>query len=105
MWEPTSCPGFVERGHAVINVSRDTASPYKQHPAWKAIEQVVVDRKAEEAEGKFGSRIAGLNADIVVDAISVPTRTPVQIAAGPTCARSDERDRIVAIRNREIVLR
>ena len=63
-------PEAVERGHAVINVSRGTASPYKQHPAWKAIEQVVVDRKAEEAEGKFGSRIAGLNADIVVDMIS-----------------------------------
>jgi nucleoside-diphosphate-sugar epimerase len=63
-------PELVERGHTVINVSRGTASPYKQHPAWKAIEQVVVDRKAEEAEGKFGSRIAGLNADIVVDMIS-----------------------------------
>ena len=63
-------PELVERGHAVVNVSRGTASPYKQHPAWKAIEQVVVDRKAEEAEGKFGSRIAGLNADIVVDMIS-----------------------------------
>ena len=63
-------PELVERGHAVINVSRGTASPYKQHPAWKAIEQVAVDRKAEEAEGKFGSRIAGLNADIVIDMIS-----------------------------------
>ena len=63
-------PELVERGHAVINVSRGTASPYKQHPAWKAIEQVVVDRKAEEAEGKSGSRIAGLNADIVIDMIS-----------------------------------
>jgi len=29
-----------------------------------------VDRKAEEAEGKSGSRIAGLNADIVIDMIS-----------------------------------
>ena len=63
-------PELVERGHAVVNVSRGTASPYKQHPAWKAIEQVAVDRKAEEAEGKFGSRIAGLNADIVIDMIS-----------------------------------
>jgi len=69
-------PELVERGNAVINVSRGTASPYKQHPAWKAIEQVVVDRKAEEAEGKFGSRIAGLNADIVVDMIWLDSWRP-----------------------------
>ena len=63
-------PTLVERGHQVVNVSRGKASPYRPHPAWKAIEQVVVDRKAEEAEGEFGSRIAGLNADIVIDMIS-----------------------------------
>jgi len=63
-------PALVERAHEVVNVSRGTTAPYRPHPAWKAIEQVFVDRKAEEAEGKFGSRIAGLNADIVIDMIS-----------------------------------
>jgi nucleoside-diphosphate-sugar epimerase len=63
-------PALVERGHDVVNVSRGTASPYRPHPAWKNIEQVLVDRKVEEAEGKFGSRIARLNADIVIDMIS-----------------------------------
>src|SRR5262249_57530192 len=63
-------PALVERRHEVVNVSRGIVLPYRPHPAWKAIEQVVVDRKAEEAEGKFGSRIAGLNADIVIDMIS-----------------------------------
>jgi nucleoside-diphosphate-sugar epimerase len=63
-------PKLVERGYEVVNVSRGTAAPYRPHPAWKAIEQVVVDRKAEEAEGKFGSRIAALNADVVIDMIS-----------------------------------
>src|ERR1035437_4629223 len=63
-------PALVERGHEVVNVSRGTASPYREHAAWKAIEQVAVDRKAEEAEGRFGERIADLNADIVVDMIS-----------------------------------
>jgi nucleoside-diphosphate-sugar epimerase len=38
--------------------------------AWKCVEQVAVDRKAEEAKGSFGSRIAALNADTVVDMIS-----------------------------------
>jgi nucleoside-diphosphate-sugar epimerase len=63
-------PALVERGHNVVNVSRGTAALYRPHPAWKAIEHVVVDRKAEEAQGKFGSRIADLNADIVIDMIS-----------------------------------
>ncbi|MGA9718441.1 MAG: NAD-dependent epimerase/dehydratase family protein [Acidobacteriaceae bacterium] len=63
-------PALVERGHNVVNVSRGTASPYREHAAWKAIEQVSLDRKAEEAEGRFGARIAELNADIVVDMLS-----------------------------------
>lgn len=63
-------PALVERGHNVVNVSRGTASPYREHAAWKAIEQVSLDRKAEEAKGRFGARIAELNADIVVDMLS-----------------------------------
>jgi nucleoside-diphosphate-sugar epimerase len=63
-------PALVEHGHEVVNVSRGAASPYRPHPAWKAVEQVLVDRKAEEAEGRFGSRIADLHADIVIDMIS-----------------------------------
>jgi nucleoside-diphosphate-sugar epimerase len=63
-------PALVARGHEVVNVSRGMASPYRDHAAWKAVEQVVVDRKAAEAEGKFGARIAALRADIVVDMIS-----------------------------------
>jgi len=60
-------PALVERGHEVVNVSRGTAAPYRPHPAWKAVEQVLVDRRAEEAEGNFGSRIAALDADIVIE--------------------------------------
>ncbi len=63
-------PALIARGYEVVNVSRGKASPYREHAAWKAIEQVTVDRRAEEAEGKFGARIAGLNGDIVVDMIS-----------------------------------
>jgi nucleoside-diphosphate-sugar epimerase len=63
-------PTLVAHGHEVVNVSRGAASPYRAHAAWKAVEQVVVDRRAEEAQGKFGTRIAGLNADIVVDMIT-----------------------------------
>jgi nucleoside-diphosphate-sugar epimerase len=63
-------PLLVERGHTVVNVSRGAASPYTPHPAWKVVEQVVVDRNAEEAQGKFGDRIAGLQPDVVIDMIS-----------------------------------
>ena len=63
-------PKLVALNHDVINVSRGAASPYKQNPAWKAVEQISVDRKAEEATGKFGTRIAALNPDIVIDMIS-----------------------------------
>ena len=63
-------PALIERGHDVVNVSRGAAAPYRKHPAWKTVEQVIVDRKAEEAEGKFGTRIEGLHADVVIDMIS-----------------------------------
>jgi len=63
-------PALVARGHEVVNVSRGKASPYREHAAWKYIEQVGVDRKAEEAQGKFGVRIANLNGDVIVDMIS-----------------------------------
>jgi nucleoside-diphosphate-sugar epimerase len=63
-------PALIERGHQVVNVSRGAATPYHPHPAWKAVEHVLLDRKVEEAEGKFGSRVAALNGDIVIDMIS-----------------------------------
>jgi nucleoside-diphosphate-sugar epimerase len=63
-------PALVLRGHEVVNVSRGVASAYRKHAAWKAIEQVAIDRKVEEAQGKFGARIADLKGDVVVDMIS-----------------------------------
>ena len=61
-------PALVERGHDVINVSRGQAKRYR--PAWNAIEQVVVDRTVEENAGTFGSTVAALRPDVVVDMIS-----------------------------------
>lgn len=72
-------PKLVERGHEVVNVSRGTAAPYRPHSAWKAVEQVLVDRKSEEAKGQFGSRIASLNADIVIDMISFELKGAQQL--------------------------
>jgi nucleoside-diphosphate-sugar epimerase len=63
-------PALVERGHDVVNVSRGQASGYRPHAAWTEVEQVTVDRAAEEREGGFARRITGLRPDVVVDMIS-----------------------------------
>ena len=63
-------PRLVADGHSVVVLSRGTAEPYKSNDAWKQVEQIKVDRKAEEAEGKFGARVAALKPDIVVDMIT-----------------------------------
>lgn len=63
-------PRLVELGHAVVNVSRGRARPYRPHHAWSRIETVSLDRVAEEREGRFGEQIAALRPDIVVDMIA-----------------------------------
>lgn len=62
-------PALAERRHDVVNVSRGLAAPYRDHFAWNDIEQVTLDRVAEEDHGKFGAKVAGLRPDIVVDLI------------------------------------
>lgn len=62
-------PRLVEEGHEVVAVTRGTSAPYRQDPAWEQVERVVADREAEDAAGTFGTRIAELGADVVVDMI------------------------------------
>ena len=62
-------PRLVEAGHEVVNVSRGVARPYAPHAAWERVAQVVMDRAAEEAAGRFGARIAEMAADVVIDMI------------------------------------
>ena len=62
-------PRLVNAGHEVIVVSRGTRQPYAAHPAWKAVRHIEIDREAEDAVGTFGSRIAALESDAVVDLI------------------------------------
>lgn len=63
-------PRLVELGHDVVNVSRGAAKPYRPHYAWSHIENVKLDRTAEEKAGTFGKKIADLSPDIVIDMIS-----------------------------------
>jgi nucleoside-diphosphate-sugar epimerase len=62
-------PRLVEAGHEVVSISRGQREPYQVHPAWQSVEQVTLDREAEEAEGTFGKRVLGLEPDAVVDMI------------------------------------
>lgn len=60
-------PRLVQAGHSVVNVSRDRRLPYRQHAAWKDVEQLTLDRKTEEDAGTFGGKIAEKNPDVVID--------------------------------------
>ncbi len=62
-------PRLVAAGHEVVNVSRGARAPYQSHPAWSLVETVTLDRSAAEAAGTFGSSIAGLQPEIVIDMI------------------------------------
>jgi nucleoside-diphosphate-sugar epimerase len=62
-------PRLVRAGHEVVNLTRGAHAPYVDDEAWSEIEQIQVDRAAEDAAGTFGNRVAGLEADVVVDMI------------------------------------
>lgn len=63
-------PALVEQGHDVVNISRGQSGKYRPHPAWQSVEQVTIDRTAEERSGRFASCVVELRPDIVVDLIS-----------------------------------
>jgi nucleoside-diphosphate-sugar epimerase len=60
-------PMLVEAGHEVICVCRGVRQPYREHPAWRSIKYLRIDRAAEEQAGNFGGRIAELDAETVID--------------------------------------
>jgi nucleoside-diphosphate-sugar epimerase len=62
-------PRLIRAGHEVINLSRGSSTPYVDDDAWSEVEQIQVDRAAEDEAGTFGRRVAGLDADVVVDMI------------------------------------
>jgi len=62
-------PRLVRAGHEVINLARGARSPYVDDEAWSEVEQISVDRAAEDAAGTFGERVAELEAEVVVDMI------------------------------------
>ncbi len=63
-------PMLVERGHAVVNVSRGQREPYLPHAAWNHVTQVQANRDAEDQDDTFARRVLDLKPDIVIDLIS-----------------------------------
>jgi nucleoside-diphosphate-sugar epimerase len=62
-------PRLVRAGHDVVALSRGERKPYHDAAEWQSVEVVTADREAEERAGTFAARIAGFDADAVVDLI------------------------------------
>jgi nucleoside-diphosphate-sugar epimerase len=62
-------PRLVRAGHEILALSRGERDPYHEAVEWRAVRRVNANRVAEEAAGSFGSRIAELRPDAVVDLI------------------------------------
>jgi nucleoside-diphosphate-sugar epimerase len=62
-------PRLVAAGHDVVNISRGKRAPYQAHGAWQAVQQIEIDRAAEEASGQFGQRVLDQRPDVVIDLI------------------------------------
>ena len=62
-------PRLVRSGHEVVAMSRGARAPYVDDNAWSDVQQIAVDRDAEDKAGTFGRRVAALDADAVIDMI------------------------------------
>ena len=69
-------PRLVDGGHEVIAVSRGTRGPYHASPQWDAVTRVTADREAEDAEGRFGDRIAAMRPEAVATILSLTRSKP-----------------------------
>lgn len=62
-------PRLVSAGHEVTAVARWQQPLYAEQPAWKVVKRVEMDRAEEDRRGTFGSKIAALKPDAVIDMI------------------------------------
>ncbi len=72
-------PRLVGAGHSVTAISRGKSSPYFNHPAWKRVKQLSLDREELEKRGEFGQRIAQEEADVVIDLICFTRESAAQL--------------------------
>lgn len=62
-------PRLVASDHEVIAISRGQRAPYVLHPSWNAVERVVIDRDAKDANGTFGTLVASFEPQAVIDLV------------------------------------
>ena len=60
-------PSLVRAGDDAVVISRSRRQPYLDDPVWREVQMVVCDRDAAEQDGHFGTLVAGLRPDAVVD--------------------------------------
>ena len=72
-------PGLARAGHDVVVISRGSRRPYQEDPIWDDVELVTSDRTAAEQDGAFGSFVAGLRPDAVVDLMCFTTAQARQL--------------------------
>ena len=61
-------PRLVRSGHEVSVVCRNPAPQYADSRlSWSQVEWVVADRRAEEGDGSWQKRMAGMEVDVVID--------------------------------------
>ncbi|WP_336645488.1 NAD-dependent epimerase/dehydratase family protein [Microbacterium sp. USHLN186] len=68
-------PRLVRAGHEVVSFSRGVADPYTAGAEWQQVQEVVVDRAAEDAEGRFGRTVLAARPDAVIDLICFTARS------------------------------
>jgi nucleoside-diphosphate-sugar epimerase len=73
-------PRLVYAEHEVIALSRGQRESYLPDPVWDLVQQVRVDRDAEDTAGEFGRRIAEYEADAVVDLVCFTEDSARQLA-------------------------
>jgi nucleoside-diphosphate-sugar epimerase len=62
-------PRLVRGGHQVVSLSRGARAPYVDDPAWERVEQLKVDREAEDAAGTFPGLVRDLEPEVVIDMV------------------------------------
>jgi len=72
-------PRLVWGGHDVTVITRGQRGPYHDHPAWKEVKKVIIDRASAEADGTFGSAIRALQPDVVMDMLCFTLESAKQL--------------------------
>jgi nucleoside-diphosphate-sugar epimerase len=72
-------PMLVNAGHELICITRGQRKPYKQDDAWDRVQMLTLDKKSLEQNREFGTAIARLRPDIVIDMICFTLETAQQL--------------------------